>query len=252
MLEPRPACDVSDARRLKDADTHEDWERVLAAAARLQSIVPEAVLVGGCAAALYAGHRFSRDDDHVVADLRARFDAVLQRLEEVAGWKTARISRPVQILGQLDGVDTGIRQLRRTRPLETVSSQTRFGTITIPSAAEMLRVKAYLVVTRNAARDYIDVAALSDLLDRSRDGAGAEILAAFDDYYPQDNGASIALQVAKQLAEPMPYDVTGDGDLSVYRITDPRWATWSAVRSHTKALAARVVRDYVRRGDDSP
>ena len=39
-------------------------------------------------------------------------------LEAAAGWKTSRIQRPVAILGQLDGVMTGIRQLRRTRPLE--------------------------------------------------------------------------------------------------------------------------------------
>ena len=49
-----------------------DWERVLSSAARLQRILPEAVLVGGTASALYARHRFSRDADHVLADLRTR------------------------------------------------------------------------------------------------------------------------------------------------------------------------------------
>jgi hypothetical protein len=54
----------------------------------------------------------------VPRDLRDRFDEVLSTLESVAGWETSRV-RPVLILGRLDGVLTGIRQLRRTAPLET-------------------------------------------------------------------------------------------------------------------------------------
>ena len=57
--------------------TWPDWERVLVAAAHLQRILPEAVLVGGTASALYAGHRLSTDADHVLTDLRNRFDDVL-------------------------------------------------------------------------------------------------------------------------------------------------------------------------------
>jgi len=36
-----------------------DWERAVAAAAHLQTILPGAVLVGGTASALHAGHRCS-------------------------------------------------------------------------------------------------------------------------------------------------------------------------------------------------
>ena len=90
-----------------------EWDRVLSAAAHLQTILPDAVLVGGSASAVHAGHRMSVDADHVLTDLRSRFDAILTELESVAGWKTARIQRPVQILGKLDGIETGIRQLIR-------------------------------------------------------------------------------------------------------------------------------------------
>jgi hypothetical protein len=41
---------------------------LLESAARLQKLVPGAVLVGGAAAILYADHRESREHDHVVAD----------------------------------------------------------------------------------------------------------------------------------------------------------------------------------------
>jgi hypothetical protein len=40
-------------------------------------------------------------------------------LAPAAGWQTARVQRPVAILGRLDGVMTGVRQLRRAVPLET-------------------------------------------------------------------------------------------------------------------------------------
>ena len=76
-------------------DIWPDWEQVLSAATHLQRILPGAILVGGSAAAVYAAHRLSTDADHVLTDLRQRFDQVLAELEAVAGWKTARdIGRP--------------------------------------------------------------------------------------------------------------------------------------------------------------
>jgi hypothetical protein len=79
-------------------DTLPEWEAVLSSAAQLQRILPDAVLVGGTASAVYAGHRLSADADHVLTDLRERFDEVLAQLESVAGRKTARVRRPAQIL----------------------------------------------------------------------------------------------------------------------------------------------------------
>lgn len=96
-----------------------EWEKILSSAAHLQKIIPDAVLVGGTASAIYAKHRMSFDADHVINDLRERFDEILADLESVSGWQTARIKRPVLILGSLDGIETGVRQLIRTAPLET-------------------------------------------------------------------------------------------------------------------------------------
>src|SRR5918997_1261609 len=78
-----------------------EWEQLLSAAAHLQEILPDATLVGGTAVAIFAQHRLSRDADHVLPDLRNRFDDVLAQLEAVAGWRTARVKRPVLILGSL-------------------------------------------------------------------------------------------------------------------------------------------------------
>lgn len=117
-----------------------DWELVLSSAARLQGILPDAVLVGGTASAIHAQHRFSHDADHVLSDLRSRFDEVLAQMESVAGLRTARIQRPVQILGSLDGIETGIRQLIRDEPLETTVLEYQGGKLTVPTRGEILRI----------------------------------------------------------------------------------------------------------------
>ncbi|MGB8262015.1 MAG: nucleotidyl transferase AbiEii/AbiGii toxin family protein [Terracidiphilus sp.] len=204
-----------------------EWEQVLASAAHLQRLLPGAVLVGGTAAAIYAGHRFSADADHVLTGLRGRFEQVLAELESVAGWKTARIRPPVQILGSLDGIETGVRQLIREEPLET-SEIERFGQrLTIPTLAEMLRIKAVLILKRNATRDYLDFAAL---FDRTGDDAAIAALRSFDRLYPQPNGESALQQLQVQLAAPLPYDLD-EVNLAEYKQLAPEWRNWTAVQA---------------------
>ncbi len=217
------------------------WDEVLSAAARLQQLVPEAVLVGGTAAAIYAAHRFSRDADHVLTDLRPRFDEVLAELESVAGWRTARVNRPVLILGSLDGIETGIRQLIRDSPLETQEIQVEGQPLRLPTPAEMLRIKAVLVLRRNATRDYVDLAAMTDHL--GMDGAVAA-LRSFDALYPQPNGESPLQQLAIQLAQPKPYDLE-ETNLTEYKNLSPRWHDWHAVEAVCHELAAHILDDIL-------
>ncbi|MGH2768015.1 MAG: hypothetical protein ACRDIF_03550 [Actinomycetota bacterium] len=202
------------------------WERVLAAAARLQELVPDAVLVGGAAAAHHARHRLSFDG-HVLADLRERFDDVLGALEESEGWVTARVNRPVLILGSLDGVETGIRQLVRRRPLEVEQVEVAGRRIRVPTLPEITRIKAWLILKRNATRDYLDFVALADRLGAESAVVGLSL----DDYYSDQagpHGRRVAAQLAKQLAEPAPYDLS-EVDLRHYRRLASRWQDWAAV-----------------------
>lgn len=204
-----------------------DWERVLLAAAHLQKILPDAVLVGGSASALHAMHRISLDADHVLEDLTRRYEQVLAQLESVAGWHTARIQRPVQILGSLDGILTGVRQLIRKKPLETQTIQWRGQAITLPTPAEMLRIKAVLILKRNATRDYLDFVAMCDKLGEA---ASTAALLPLDRLYPQPGGESPLQQLIVQLASPLPYDLE-ETRLSEYRRLVPRWQDWNVVRS---------------------
>ena len=217
-----------------------EWDRVLSAAAHLQTILPDAVLVGGSASAVYAGHRMSVDADHVLTDLRSRFDSVLAQLESVAGWKTARVQRPVQILGKLDGIETGIRQLIRETPLqtqrETINVQGVPIEITLPTPAEMLRIKAVLILKRNATRDYLDFAALSD---RIGVGETRAALTTFDALYPQTHGESPLMQLQIQLATPLPFDLDAI-ELAEYKQLNARWREWSAVVAQCITVAVNL------------
>jgi hypothetical protein len=136
-----------------------DFQRVLAEGrallARLADLSP--VVVGGTAAAVHCGHRFSLDVDVVTAQLNVRFEEVKANLAAWEGWRTNRVNPPVLILGERGGVELGVRQLRRSVPLQT----TRVAGLLVPTAAEMLRVKAFLLTERRALRDCVDVAALA-------------------------------------------------------------------------------------------
>jgi len=215
---------------------------VLASAAHLQQIVPDAVLVGGAAAALHAGHRESFDHDHVLVDLADRYADVLDAVEASEGWATSvRASRPpMTILGSLDGVEAGLRQMRRTRPLETVIVEVAPGlTVTAPTAAEALRVKAYLVVQRNQVRDYVDVVALVEHLGMN---TAVDVLSRIDDYYVDRSGTegSVLTSLVLALAEPRPRDVEVTRELARYRGLVPRWHEWTDVVEACQELALRL------------
>jgi hypothetical protein len=213
---------------------------VYEAAARLQSLVPDAVLVGGSAAVHDALHRVFLDDDHVVTDPRVRFDHVLKALEETEGWITTRVKRPVLILGRLDGIETGIRNLVRRRPLEVEQVSVGNRRLRVPTLQEIVRIKAWLCLIRNATRDYLDFVALADRLGESQ---AVDVVLGMDEYYADQigpGGLRVATQVAKQLAEPRPGDLS-EVDLASYRKLDRRWRDWGTVADACGRIAMRVL-----------
>lgn len=204
--------------------------------------MPDAVLVGGTAAALHAGHRDSLDHDHVLADLADRYAAVLEAVEASDGWATSvRASRPpMTILGSLDGIEAGLRQMRRTRPLETVSVDVSPSqSVVVPTEAEMLRVKAYLVVQRNQVRDYLDVVALSAHLGVP---AAVDVLRGIDEYYSDrsNESGSVLTALTESLADPQPLDVAVTRELPRYRGLDPAWHDWDAVVASCQDIALKI------------
>jgi hypothetical protein len=216
--------------------------RVLESAARLQEVVPDAVLVGGSAAALWASHRTSFDHDHVLADLGARFVTVLEAIEATDGWVTNRVTPGKIILGELGDIESGVRQLIRRRPLEVTEVTLPSGhTLRVPTPDETLRIKGYLIVRRNQVRDYLDVAALSD---RYGIPHAADVLGQIDAYYSDQRGPEsegVATQLARQLADPKPRDARTIQQLRQYKGLDNRWTDWKNVTGVCRSVAVEMV-----------
>lgn len=215
---------------------------VLESAARLQSLVPDAVLVGGSAAAAYAGHRMSFDHDHVLTDLRDRFDIVLDALEREGDWVTNRVRPGKVILGQLGDIEAGVRQLIRRVPLEVDEMHLPSGaSVRVPTPDETLRIKGFLLVKRNQVRDHLDVVALAD---RYGVDHAAHVLAGIDEFYADQHGPDgrgVASQLVRQLADPHPADTATLRDLPRYKGLDPRWHDWAHVVAMCRRVAALMV-----------
>jgi len=140
------------------------------------------------------------------------------------------------ILGQLDGVLTGIRQLRRTRPLETEE----ISGLRVPTLEEMARIKAWLLAIRHTVRDYLDTVVL---LERLGETGVPQAMKSFDELYRQPNDASPLSEVAERLAAATPKDIA-DIDLRRYRALRAPWNDWqhTAARGrHWAQVIARVV-----------
>ena len=195
----------------------------------LQNQLPwlELVAVGGTAAAMHAGHRFSTDVDNVTPLLKSEFDLVAETLGQWEGWKTHRFNKPIIILGERHDVELGIRQQMRTIPLEKEICEG----LVIPTVAETLRIKAFLLGKRKATRDYVDVAALSDFLGSE---AALEALVPLNAVYPAESGLSALSQFAAMSKE-APFDLE-DIILEQYKGIRPPYDRWQ----HVQAVCSRL------------
>jgi len=204
------------------------WQKLLEAAANFQQLITGSVMIGGSAAAIHLKHRYSFDADHILLDLQDNYEEVLDFLEGRDDWETARIHPPKLILGNFQGVETGIRQLMRSRPLETERIDIGGISITAPTVPEMLRTKGWMIISRNAVRDYIDFTALAEHLGTEET---VSILSDFDSYYSdliRGSQASPIVQLIRQLAEPKPCDLDTI-DLSHYKGIQPPFDSWTYI-----------------------
>ena len=201
------------------------WDAVIAAGVEAQRLVPGSIAVGGSAAALYAHHRISQDTDHLLADLVSHFQEVRDALEHDSRWRTARVQPPVLILGNIGGVEVGFRQARRRSVIQTSVMQTASGPIVVPTLDEMIGMKGYMAYSRNATRDFLDLAALMSL---AGDDASLAALLQSNERYGHLQQTSVVLGIAGCLSDPRPFDLESV-DLGNYKGLVPEWRDWSRV-----------------------
>ena len=90
--------------------------------------------------------------------------------------------------------------------METTNVQLPTGDrLQIPTGAETLRLKSYLIMCRNSTRDYAEFA---DLVDSMETQTAAVVLAGMDRYYCGQHSRKqwVATQLVRRLADPQPSD----------------------------------------------
>lgn len=137
------------------------------------------------------------------------------------------------------GAEAGEPELERRSPLETTNVQLPTGDrLQIPTGAETLRMKGYLIMSRNSSRDYAEFADLADAMETP---TAAVVLAGMDRYYCSEPAARqwIATQLVRRLADPQPSD-TDDDNLDSE--PDPK-ADWETVRRRCLSVAVAMLEE---------
>jgi RND superfamily putative drug exporter len=137
------------------------------------------------------------------------------------------------------GTDAGEEQkYARRSPVETTNVQLPTGDrLLVPTGAEALRLKGYLIMCRNSCRDYAEFA---DMVDTLEPETAALVLAGIDRYYccqpPRQQW--IATQLVRRLADPHPSDFTDDQ----WSEPDAK-AEWEEVRERCLSVAVAMLEE---------
>ena len=139
----------------------------------------------------------------------------------------------------LETNDTGARQsYERRSPVETTHVQLPTGDrLLIPTGAEALRLKCYLIMCRNSCRDYAEFA---DMVDTMEPETAALVLAGMDSYYgcQSPDRHWIATQLVRRLADPDPTDITDNQ----FPESDGK-ADWEEVRQRCLSVAVAMLEE---------
>jgi heme transporter len=277
---PLPAVDLGDVLMIPNdisapAVPSADLRIVLKSAARLKTLVPDAITVADPLAFIGCGRS---SEPHVkvkagtyVASAASRQLAVIgtpngthggtgtsghSAAKKLAGGRShrngtgraaPRAVHPVTLWrGRLSvaldalqaDADNDQPQYQRRSPVETTHVQLPTGDrLQIPTGAETLRLKGYLILSRNSSRDYAEFAELVDTMDAEN---AAVVLAGMDRYYSGQSPRRqwIASQLVRRLADPHPSDVDNDS----WPESDTK-ADWDSVRQRCLAVAVAMLEE---------
>ena len=128
--------------------------------------------------------------------------------------------------------------MERSSPMETTNVQLPTGDrLQIPTGAETLRLKSYLIMCRNSTRDYAEFAELVESMETQ---TAALVLAGMDRYYCGQHSRKqwVATQLVRRLADPQPSD---EHDT---RMSGPQAeADWAKVRQRCLSVAVAMLEE---------
>lgn len=253
---PLPKLDLGDLVVIPDgissiAPPLTDMRIVVRNAARLKELAPDAVSVAdplafrGCAGSVEIDRGATGSaaaSQRLAATIGGAIDRRRSRPSGAPRSTTLRAVHPVtmwrgRLAVALEALETDAAVARRT-PVETTNVQLPTGDrLQIPTAAETLRMKGFLVLCRNSRNDFAGLADLADAVG-VRDAARA--LARIDGYYSAGRRERlwIATQLVRRLSDPIPSDADDD----------PCWgpaadARWDDVRRRCLSLAVAIMEE---------
>jgi len=265
---PLPDVDIGDLVIIPDdisalVAPGPDLRMVVKSAARLKNLAPDTITVAdplalrGCAGLGDLLER--RPGSNQLTDVSATAQTVRIRtsgaehaysarhggprpVHPVTVWR-GRLELALDALEAAAQIENGTTApaVRRLAPIETTNVQLPTGDrLQIPTGAETLRLKGFLLLTRNSKRDYQEFA---DLVDTMQPSTAAVVLAALDRYYcvqPSAGGSGngrrwVATDLVRRLADPQPADAQPCGSE-----TD---LDWENVRDRCLAVAVAMLEE---------
>ena len=128
---------------------------------------------------------------------------IRQPVHPVTVWR-GRLSVALDALTAAAEIDPPV--VHRLSPMETTNVQLPTGDrLQIPTGAETLRLKGYLIMCRNTTRDFAEFAELVESMETQ---TAAVVLAGMDRYYRGQRSKKqwVATQLVRRLADPQPSD----------------------------------------------
>lgn len=215
---PLPKADIGDLVIIPDdisalAPSGADLRTVVKSAAKLKSLAPQAITVAdplafsGCQGSKLIAPRLRDAPIDATVGNRAHGKTVAVKLPKhpVTMWR-GRLDVALDALAVASDGPIGGGVLQRSGPMETTNVLLPTGDrLQIPTGAETLRLKGFLIMARNGARDYAEFADLVDSMDTL---TAAEVLAGMDRYYSGQPARThwVATQLVRRLADPQPSD----------------------------------------------
>ena len=247
---PLPNADIGDLVIIPDdisalGPSGADLRMVVRSAAKLKHLAPRTITVadplalsGRLPVSKPLGRRIkggdgpsphSPDSTHRIRTGKAH------QVHPVTMWR-GRLSVALDALAA--AADNDGAPVERLTPVETTNVQLPTGDrLQIPTGAETLRLKSYLIMCRNSARDYAEFA---DLVDSMETQTAAVVLSGMDRYYCGRHPKKqwVATQLVRRLADPQPSDEREN------QMSGPAAeADWAKVRQRCLSVAVAMLEE---------
>lgn len=150
-------------------------------------------------------------------------------------WR-GRLSVAIEALENETDADRPVYE--RRCPVETTHVQLPTGDrLLVPTGAETLRLKGYLIMCRNSRRDYADFA---DMVETLEPETAAVVLAGMDRYYccQSPRRQWIATQLVRRLADPDPCDFNDEQGSEADARSD-----WEEIRQRCLSVAVAMLEE---------